>query len=316
MSSYLTKRTIGLVPTVVGIVTIVFLMIRLIPGDPAAFIAGDNASAEALATLRDKLGINEPLSSQYAHYWLHLLQFDLGRSIHTNIPVMTTIRHAIPITLVIALASTALGTLLGVPLGTFAAYARSRGKLAGDHGLTGFAMAIDTMPAFWVALVFILIFSLKLHLVPVSGPVKWDDPVLLIKRMALPVIVLGLGHISSVARVTRTSVLESLGDDYVRTARALGTPELAILFKHALRNSALPLITITGISLGRQFGGTVIMETTFSLPGMGTVLIQSINGRDYPLVQGVILVFALMFIFVNLLTDLVYTRVDPRVRLG
>ena len=121
---------------------------------------------------------------------------------------------------------------------------------------------------------------------------------------------------SSVARVTRTSVLESLGDDYVRTARALGTPELVILFRHALRNSALPLITILGISLGRQFGGTVIMETTFSLPGMGTVLIQGINGRDYPLVQGVILVFAMMFIFVNLLTDLVYTRVDPRVRLG
>jgi ABC-type dipeptide/oligopeptide/nickel transport system permease component len=292
MSGYLARRSIGLVPTVIGIVTIVFLMLRFIPGDPAAFIAGENASADALAVIRAKLGLNDSITSQYLHYWMHLLRFDLGRSILTGIPVTETIQRAIPITLVIAVSSTVLGTLLGVPIGTFAAYARSRGKLAADHGLTGFAMAIDTMPIFWVALVFILLFSLKLHLVPVSGPVHWNDPVLVLKRFALPVIVLGLGQISSVARVTRTAVLDSLGDDYVRTARALGTPELAVLFRHALRNSALPIVTITGMSLGRQFGGTVIMETTFSLPGMGTVLIQGINGRDYPVVQGVILVFA------------------------
>lgn len=316
MNGYLAKRSIGLIPTIVGIVTIVFLMLRLIPGDPAAVIAGDNASADVLAGIREKLGLNDSIASQYGHYWMKLLHFDLGRSIHTGIPVTETIRDAIPITMVIALSSTFLGTTLGVPLGTIAAYARSRGKTAADHGLTSFAMGIDTMPAFWVALVFILFFSLKLHLVPVSGPVDWGNPILMVKRFALPVLVLGLGQTSSVARVTRTSVLESLSDDYVRTARALGTPELVILFRHALRNSALPLITILGISLGRQFGGTVIMETTFSLPGMGTVLIQGINGRDYPLVQGVILVFAMMFIFVNLLTDLVYTRVDPRVRLG
>ncbi len=316
MSGYLAKRSIGLLPTIIGIVTIVFMMLRLIPGDPAAVIAGENASADLLASIRQNLGLNDSLATQYMNYWSKLLQLDLGRSIHTGIPVTETIRRAMPITLVIAFSSTAIGTVIGIPIGTLAAYARSRGKQAADHGLTGFAMGVDTMPVFWVALVFILLFSLKLHLVPVSGPVRWDDPVLLLKRFSLPVIVLGLGQISSVARVTRTAVLESLGDDYVRTTRALGTPEMVILFRHALRNSALPLVTLAGISLGRQFGGTVIMETTFSLPGMGTALISGINSRDYPIVQGVILVFAMMFIAVNLITDLIYTRVDPRVRLG
>ena len=219
-------------------------------------------------------------------------------------------------TAAVALLSVFLGTIVAVPIGALAAYARSRGKVASDQALTGFAMGIDTMPAFWVALVFILVFSLRLGWFPVSGQIDWGDPLMATKRLVLPVVVLGLAQVASVARVTRTAVLESLQDDYVRTARALGTPELTILFRHALRNSALPIVTITGLSVGRLLGGTVIIENIFSIPGMGTALVQGINSRDYPIVQGVILVFALLFILVNFATDLIYTRVDPRVGLN
>ena len=315
MNGYVTRRTIGLAPTLFGIVTLVFLMIRLIPGDPAAAVGGEGLGEEALAALRERLGVNGSVQSQYVHYLGDLLRFDLGQSIHTGLPVTTLIGDALPVTVVIAVLSVVFGTLIAVPLGALAAYARSRGNVVGDQGLTGFAMAIDTMPSFWVALVLILVFSLNLQWFPVSGAIEWGDPVSAAQRLFLPVFVLSVAQVASVARVTRTSVLESLNDDYVRTARALGTPELTILFRHALRNSALPIVTVTGLSVGRLLGGTVIIENIFSIPGMGTALVQGISARDYPIVQGVILVFALLFILVNFATDLVYTRVDPRVRL-
>ncbi|MFN0094008.1 MAG: ABC transporter permease [Dehalococcoidia bacterium] len=316
MTGYIGKRSLALLPTLLGIVTLVFLMIRLIPGDPAAAIGGDNAGAEALEALRERLGVNGSIGAQYARYLGDLVTFDLGASIHTGLPVTEVVGEALPVTAVIALLSVILGTAIAVPIGALAAYARSRGKIGADSGLTGFAMGIDTMPSFWVALVAILFLSLKLDLFPVSGAIPWSDPLAAAHRLALPVAVLGLAQIASVARVTRTAVLDSLQDDYVRTARAVGTPEMTVLFKHALKNSALPIVTVTGLSVGRLLGGTVIIENIFSIPGMGTALVQSISARDYPVVQGVILVFALLFILVNFLTDIVYTRVDPRVRLS
>lgn len=316
MSGYIARRGFAMVPTLFGIVTLVFLMIRLIPGDPAAAVGGEGLGEEALAALRERLGVNGSILGQYANYLGHLVRFDLGKSIHTGLPVTTLIGDALPVTMAIALLSVCFGTLIAVPLGAFAAYARSKGRVAADQGLTGFAMGIDTMPSFWVALVLILVFSLQLHWFPVSGAIEWGDPIAAAKRLFLPVFVLAIAQVASVARVTRTAVLDSLQDDYVRTARALGTPEVTVLFKHALRNSALPIVTITGLSVGRLLGGTVIIENIFSIPGMGTALVQGISARDYPIVQGVILVFALLFILVNFFTDLVYTRIDPRVRLG
>lgn len=316
MTGYTLKRGASLLPTLLGTVTLVFLMIRLIPGDPAAAVGGENLGEEALSALREKLGVDGSIQSQYVDFLGHLVRFDLGQSIHTGLPVTQVIREALPVTAAVALLSVFLGTIVAVPIGALAAYARSRGKVASDQALTGFAMGIDTMPAFWVALVFILVFSLRLGWFPVSGQIDWGDPLMATKRLVLPVVVLGLAQVASVARVTRTAVLESLEDDYVRTARALGTPELTILFRHALRNSALPIVTITGLSVGRLLGGTVIIENIFSIPGMGTALVQGINSRDYPIVQGVILVFALLFILVNFATDLIYTRVDPRVGLN
>ncbi|GMV86936.1 MAG: glutathione ABC transporter permease [Dehalococcoidia bacterium] len=316
MTGYTLKRGASLLPTLLGTVTLVFLMIRLIPGDPAAAVGGENLGEEALSALREKLGVDGSIPAQYAEFIGDLARFDLGQSIHTGLPVTQVIRDALPVTAAVALLSVFLGTIIAVPLGALAAYARSRGKVVSDQALTGFAMGIDTMPAFWVALVLILVFSLRLGWFPVSGQIDWADPLATTRRLFLPVVVLGLAQVASVARVTRTAVLESLQDDYVRTARALGTPESVILFKHALRNSALPIVTITGLSVGRLLGGTVIIENIFSIPGMGTALVQAINARDYPIVQGVILVFALLFILVNFATDLIYTRVDPRVGLN
>jgi ABC-type dipeptide/oligopeptide/nickel transport system permease component len=214
-----------------------------------------------------------------------------------------------------ALCSVVISTVIAVPLGALAAYSRWRGRAAADQSLTMFAMGIDTMPAFWVALVFTLFFSLKLGWFPVSGRLEWGDPMQVAQRMALPVAVLGLAQVASVARVTRTAVLEALQEDYIRTARALGTPEMTLLFKHALKNAALPVVTVTGLGFGRLLGGTVILENIFSLPGLGTELVHGINSRDYPVVQGAILLYAFMFIGVNIATDLLYTRIDPRVRL-
>ncbi|MEZ4503276.1 MAG: ABC transporter permease [Dehalococcoidia bacterium] len=316
MLNYAIRRTTSVAPAIAGVVTLVFLMLRMIPGDPAAYIGGEGMSAEALEGLRERLGLNEPLLLQYVHYVTDLFRFDLGHSIHTNLPITTVIANAMPVTAIVAILAIIVGTLISVPLGAVAAYAKYRGNDAADSGLTVFAMVIDTLPSFWVSLLLMLFLSLQLGWFPISGPIDWGDPIYMAKRLALPVIVLGTAQIASVARVTRTSVLQTLEEDYIRTARSLGASERSILFRHALPNAALPIITITGLSVGRLFSGTVITESIFSLPGMGTQLINSIYSRDYPVVQGLILSYAVIFVVVNVVTDLVYTRVDPRVRLS
>jgi len=316
MLNYAIRRTTSVAPAIAGVVTLVFLMLRMIPGDPAAYIGGEGMSADALEGLRERLGLNEPLLLQYVHYVTDLFRLDLGHSIHTNLPITTVIANAMPVTAVVAILAIIVGTLISVPLGAVAAYAKYRGNDAADSGLTVFAMVIDTLPSFWVSLLLMLFLSLQLGWFPISGPIDWGDPIYMAKRLALPVIVLGTAQIASVARVTRTSVLQTLEEDYIRTARSLGASERSILFRHALPNAALPIITITGLSVGRLFSGTVITESIFSLPGMGTQLINSIYSRDYPVVQGLILSYAVIFVVVNVVTDLVYTRVDPRVRLS
>jgi ABC-type dipeptide/oligopeptide/nickel transport system permease component len=316
MTAFLARRSISLVPTVLGVVTLVFLMVRLIPGDPAAAAGGENLGGEALNALRARLGISGPLHQQYLDYLGRLLHGDLGGSLHTGLTVVTIVQGALPITVLVGAVSVLVGSVLAIPLGSFAAYSRSRGWLAFDHVLSGLALAADTMPSFWVALVLILFLSLKLRWFPVSGALDLSDPAAAAQRLALPVAVLALGQIAAVARVTRTAVLEVLAEDYVRTARSVGTPEVELLFRNALPNALLPVMTVVGLSVGRLLGGTVIVESVFSIPGMGTALVQAIGARDYPIIQGLILVFALLFILVNLFTDVLYTRLDPRVRLA
>jgi len=225
------------------------------------------------------------------------------------------IGNALPTTLTLGSVSLILGFIIAVPLGSLAAYYGSRGKSWLDQLITITALAMDVIPGFWLALALLLIFSLNLGWFPATGPVPWGDPIDLAQRFAIPIMVLTIAQIGVIARVTRTSVLEVLADDYVQTARAMGASEMKVLFKHALRNAALPVVTVAGLSFGRLLGGTVIVESIFALPGMGTVLVNGVLGRDYPVVQGVVLIYATIFILVNLATDLAYTRLDPRVSL-
>lgn len=315
MTSTFARKGLQLIPTILGVVTLVFLMVRLLPGDPATFIAGEHAPQSAIDALREKLDLNSPLEAQYWHYVTSTVQLDLGRSLLTGREVKTMIGDALPTTVLLGVVSLVLSFAVAVPLGATAAFLASKGKGAFDQALTMFVMVIDMVPGFWLALVLLLVVSLKLQLLPATGPMTWGDPLLLAKRIALPVLVLSVGPVATIARITRTAVLEVLNEDYIRTARAMGTPDRSVLFAHALRNAALPVVTIAGLGFGRLLGGTVIIETIFALPGMGTILINGINGRDYPVVQGLVLMYASLFVFVNLATDLIYTKVDPRVKL-
>jgi ABC-type dipeptide/oligopeptide/nickel transport system permease component len=315
MAIHLTRRFAQLIPTVLGIVTLVFLMLRALPGDPAAFIAGENVGEEALQALREQLGLNKPFLTQYVDYVSSVAHLDLGQSVVTRLPVLDLIRGAMPITILVGGLSLVLGFVIAVPLGTVAAYLAAKGKGALDQVLITSAMLIDVMPSFWVGLLLMLLLTLQLRWLPATGPVDFGDPVGLLRRIALPVIVLAIAQLATVARITRTAVLEVMNEDYIRAARAMGISEMTILFRSALPNAALPVVTVAGLSFGRLLGGTIIVEAIFALPGMGTLLVNGINGRDYPVVQGAVLIYATLFIVVNLLTDLLYTRVDPRVRL-
>lgn len=314
MVEYAAKKLLQMLVTVLGVVTLVFFTLRLIPGDAASAMAGDTLSGEALERLREQMGLGAPLPVQYFGYLRDLLIGDLGETITTRIPITELLFRALPITLSIAVATIVVAVALSIPLGTLAAFMVHKGRRGLDNALTGAAMVIDLMPPFWTALVLLLIFSLGLGWFPASGQLNWNEPGSLVLRLALPVIVLSLSQVATLARITRTAVLDVLNEDYVRTARSLGWSELRVLFRHALKNAALPIITVVGLSFGNLLGGTVIVEFIFTLPGMGNLLITGINSRDYQLVQTLIVVYALVFVLINFTTDLVYRALDPRVQ--
>jgi peptide/nickel transport system permease protein len=314
MLAYTLKRLLQLAVTILGIVTLVFFTLRLIPGDAASAMAGDTLSGEALERLREQMGLSEPLLTQYFHYLQNLISLNLGQTVTTGLPIAGLLMSAIPVTFSIALATIVLTVALAIPLGTVAAFMAYKGHKALDNLVTGAAMLIDLMPSFWTALVFLLIFSLMLGLFPASGMVSFDDPVNFLKRIALPVLVLTVTQMATIARITRTAVLEVLSEDYVRTARSMGWSELRVLFRHGLKNAALPIVTVIGLSFGTLLNGTVIVEFIFTIPGLGSMLVAGINSRDYQLVQTLIVFYALFFVTVNFLTDLAYKKIDPRVQ--
>lgn len=314
MLAYSLKKLLQLVVTTIGVVTLVFFAMRLIPGDAASAMAGDTLSGAALERLRDQMGLNEPLLVQFWDFVRGLLVFDLGRTMTTNLPVSELLKNAAPITLMISLATIVFAIAIAIPLGTMAAFMAHKGQKTLDNLITGLAMIIDLMPSFWTALVFLLIFSLTLGWFPASGTISWDDPYSVMLRLALPILVLSLGQVAILARMTRTAVLEVLSEDYVRTARAMGWSELRVLFRHALKNAALPIVTVVGLSFGNLLNGTVIVEAIFTVPGVGTVLINGINSRDYQLVQVLMIFYALLFVFINFATDILYRALDPRVK--
>ena len=313
MLAFAGKKLLQLIVTTFGVVTLVFFTLRLIPGDAASAMAGDTLSGEALERLRDQMGLNEPVLSQYLTYWRKLLVLDFGETITTGLSAGELMRAAAPITISIALATIVVTVVLAIPLGTLAAFLAHKGRKGLDSLITGAAMVLDLMPSFWTGLVFLLLFSLTLGLFPASGTVSLENPGHFLQRIALPVMVLSVTQVATMARITRTAVLEVLSEDYIRTARSLGWSELRVLFRHALKNAALPIVTVVGLSFGSLLNGTVIVEFIFNIPGIGSLLVNGINSRDYQMVQNLIIVYALIFVTINFVTDLVYRKIDPRV---
>ncbi|MEA3276614.1 MAG: nickel ABC transporter permease [Pseudomonadota bacterium] len=291
---------------VLGVCTLVFLLIHLVPGDPVEAMLGESARPADRAAMRQALGLDRPLSEQYLTYLGRLVRLDLGQSFHYQQPVRVLLAERIPPTLELTAAALALALLLAVPLGVMAA--RHRGD-ALDSGAMSFSLLGISVPNFWLGPVLILVFSLWLGWTPVSG----RDGAL---SLVLPALTLGTALAAVLARMVRSSVLEVLGEDYVRTARAKGLSEAAVLWRHALRNAWLPVLTLVGLQLGGLLGGAVITETVFAWPGVGSLLVEAIQSRDYPVVQACVLLISLAYVLVNTLTDLAYAWVDPRIRAG
>jgi peptide/nickel transport system permease protein len=291
---------------VFGVCTLVFLLIHLVPGDPVEAMLGEGARPADRAAMTAALGLDRPLGEQYRLYLLRLLRFDLGQSFSFQRPVLDLLAERLPATLTLAGVALVLALALAIPLGVLAACRRDR---PADSVAMGFSLLGGAIPNFWLGPLLILIFSLWLGWTPVSGR---EGPASLI----LPAITLGTSLAAILARMVRGSVLEVLGEDYIRTARAKGLAPGAVLWNHALRNAWLPVLTLVGLQLGGLLGGAVITETVFGWPGLGSLLVEAIQSRDYPVVQGAVLLVSLTYVLVNTGTDLVYAWVDPRIRGG
>lgn len=306
MLKHLLARLGAALVVVLGVCTLVFLLIHLVPGDPVEAMLGENAQPADREAMRRALGLDRPLAKQYLDYLGGLARLELGTSFQDRRPVAAILAERLPATLELTLAALALALALALPLGILAA--RHRGGPL-DSGAMGLALVGVSIPNFWLGPLLILCFSLWLGWTPVSGR---EGPASLI----LPALTLGTGLAAILARMVRASVLEVLGEDYIRTARAKGLTESRVLWGHALRNAWLPILTLIGLQLGGLLGGAVITETVFAWPGVGSLLVEAIQGRDYPLVQACVLLVSLTYVLVNTLTDLVYTWVDPRIRWG
>lgn len=292
--------------TVLFVAITIFLMVRLLPGDPARVIAGMLASAEEVERTRVRLGLDRSLMEQGVIFIGDLFQGDLGVSARTNNPVTLEIIERFPATLRLAVARTVLAVLIGIPLGTLAA--RNAGKIT-DLLISAFVLFGISMPVFWLGLMLIIVFSINLRWLPAAGA---EGPLSLI----LPAFTLAFYSMAFVARTIRSSMLEVLHQDYVRTAVAKGVRPGKVVWRHALRNALAPVITVVGLQFGELLGGAILTETVFGWPGLGRLLVDSIVARDYPVVQGLVIVFALLFALVNLVVDLLYSVVNPRVRYG
>lgn len=301
---YLIRRILLTIPVLLGVATLVFALIHLVPGDPAQAMLGDSASAADVADLRSRLGLDRPLLEQYARFMSGLVQGDLGTSFRTSQPVLIAIAERVPATVELALASMLVAMLVAMPLGIIAAVRRGTPV---DYMAMTIALFGISIPNFWLGPMLAIVFAVQLGWLPVSGRGGWES-------LVLPAISLGAALAAILARMTRASLLEELRELYVRAAQARGVSRARAVLAHALRNSLIPLVTILGLQFGAVLTGAVITETIFAWPGVGRLLIQSISFRDYPLVQGCILLIAITYVTVNLITDLVYGVLDPRIR--
>jgi peptide/nickel transport system permease protein len=301
---YLAKRLLASAVTLLGVSVIVFLMVRLLPGDPAQVLAGLLATEDEVARLRADLGLNQPLYVQYGVFVERLAHGNLGRSARTSQPVLAEITPRLRATLTLAVVSAALATLGGMTAGALAA---TRPYSRFDYLLSLVTLFGVSMPTYWLGLMLIIVFAVHLNWLPAAGSEGAAS-------LILPALTLAAFSVALIARMTRASMLEVLGQEYVRTARAKGLGESLVVARHALRNAFVPILTVVGLQFGALLGGAVLTESVFGWPGMGLLLIESIFSRDYAMVQGIVLVFSTLFILTNLIVDLLYVVIDPRIR--
>ena len=312
MLAFLVRRLLATLPVLLVVSVLVFLMLRLTPGDPAAVLAGDAASTEQIAQIRSHLGQDRSIPEQYLIWFGHLLQGDLGQSYFYKTDVTTLIAQRLEPTLSLALITITFAVLVAVPLGVMAAWRFGSWM---DRMLMGFSVLGFSVPGFVLAYLLIWLVSLKLGWLPVQGYKRLSEGVgPWLQHLILPMLTLSVIYIALIARVTRASVLETLGEDYIRTARAKGLPEIKVLRRHALSNAAVPILTVIGIGIALLIGGVVVTESVYAIPGLGRLTVDAVLARDFPTIQGVILLFSFVYVLINLLVDLSYVIFDPRIR--
>ena len=306
MGSFLLRRLLLLIPVLWGVATLVFLLLHFIPGDPVDLLLGDSALGTDRETLRDQMGLNDPLIVQYLRYFGDLLQGDWGTSLFSKKPVFDEILERVPASMELMFGAMVVTILVAMPLGLIAAV--NKGSWI-DQGAMIFSLLGVSIPNFWLGPMLILLFSIHFDLLPVNERGG-------LEHLILPALTLGTSLASILARITRSSVVETLETEYIRTARSKGISELRILFRHALRNALIPIVTVIGLQVGVLLSGAIITEAIFDWPGLGNLLISAINSRNYPLVQGCVLFIAGSYVMVNLVIDLLYAYLDPRIRLS
>jgi peptide/nickel transport system permease protein len=318
MVGFVIRRLLAVLPVLLVVSLVVFFMLRLAPGDPAAVIAGNNATAEDIAQIRTQLGLDRHIVSQYGMWIGRVLQGDFGYSYYLGKPVLALIAQRVEPTLSLALGTALLAVLIAVPLGTLAAW-RMGGWL--DRALSAFSVAGFSVPVFVIAYLLIYVFAMQLQWLPVQGykPLTgpqsqgWLDWA---RQLVLPWLTLSTIYIALIARITRASVSEALSEDFIRTARAKGVSEWAVLWRHALANAAVPIVTVIGIGVALLIGGVVVTETVFAIPGLGSLTVDAVLNRDFPVIQGLVLLFSVSYVGINLLVDTSYLWLDPRIHHG
>ena len=312
MLGYILRRILAVIPVMLLVAVFVFLLLRLTPGDPAAIIAGDMATPAQLERIREAMGLNDPLHIQFVTWVGQLLRGDLGVSLISNTPVATMVADRIAPTLSIAVLTIVMSVAIAVPMGVLAAW---KHRSMADYAVMTFSVLGFSVPVFVIGYLFILVFSLQLGWFPVQGYTPLSSGLGgFLSNAFLPALTLSTIYVALIARMTRANLLEVLGEDYIRTARAKGAPERTVLFRHALKNAAVPILTVIGTGFALLIGGVVVTETVFNIPGVGRLTVDAILARDYPVIQAMILLTSFLYVLVNLLIDLSYSLFDPRIR--
>jgi peptide/nickel transport system permease protein len=312
MFGYIVRRILATIPVMVVVAVFVFALLHLSPGDPAAIIAGDNATTADIARIRAKLGLDDPIYLQFGGWVWHLLHGDLGISIFTNLPVSTLIAQRVGPTVALSISTLIVSIVAAIPLGVIAAWKAGTWI---DRLIMVFAVFGFSVPVFVLAYILIYVFAIATSLLPVQGYANIGDGLRpFLSHLVMPSIALGLVYTALIARITRASMLDVLSQDYIRTAHAKGLSSEKVLLRHALKNAAVPIATIIGIGVALLISGVVVTETVFAIPGLGRLTVDAILRRDYPIIQGIILIFSAAYVLVNLLVDLSYALLDPRIR--